>query len=156
QHDVHRDPMEPGRELRVAPELRKRPPRANEDILRQLLGRGRIPLQPEAECVHPGGVRVVQRAEGRRIGRPGGREEVAHGNPGCSLAGGKRWRLQGEGGGHPDTTMSGAARRLTQNRGQATGGKGQGGDKTRGWKWREGGASCPVPLATPLALVAFP
>src|SRR5256886_16028001 len=63
KHDVHGEPVQPGRECALAPEAREPLPRPHERVLRELLGARAIGREAQTERVHPTHVRAVQRLE---------------------------------------------------------------------------------------------
>jgi hypothetical protein len=63
QHDVHREPVEPGGEGALAAVERQLVPGPDEDVLRQLLGERLVGDHPRAEGVDAPDVRPVQPLE---------------------------------------------------------------------------------------------
>src|SRR5437660_8221388 len=72
---VHRDPVQPGRERAARLELRQRPPRVDESLLRTVLRQVLIPGHPQAQAVHPAHVLAIQSFKGARVPRAGPPDE---------------------------------------------------------------------------------
>lgn len=73
QHDIHREPVEPGPEAAIAPKTPELLPQADKDVLQQFSREGAITGHPHAEGKHPGCMGVVQRGKG--VGVAGARSK---------------------------------------------------------------------------------
>src|SRR2546425_121454 len=80
RNDSNHDSVQPGRERRVTAKLGKPRERADESVLSELTSLFRIAAQSIRERVHPGRMRVVQRAPGQPISRndPGDELSFVH------------------------------------------------------------------------------
>lgn len=67
EHEVHRDPVQPGAKRRFAPKQVQLLPGANEHVLGELLGTPAIIHHPHAQRVHSRDVQMVQTFEGEAV-----------------------------------------------------------------------------------------